>query len=238
MLETSECIEISNNGRTYTDCMEFSLLRFLQLCTYDTNQIISNKHSFYPTEIIQNEMISSFIREYPLIYPDSNFYDVSENGKKQREVWAKFVSDRDFLDYYRNDSAELFTSVENVIKFFNGFFQMNLDINKDKHQENLNKISKRFSNLNKNILLKIKSIDKQKNYLNMKQIIKYISRPESEYIKQIENSELYEIINSKTFINIEIDGHKYEWTLFEMYFSDYNLFENKFITGHSVIYNV
>ena len=235
MLETSECIEISNNGRNYTDCMEFSLLRFLQLCSYDLNQIIKNKISFYPNEIIKNNLIGIYTNEYPIIYPDSNFYNLSENGKKQRESWSKFVSDRDFLDYYRNDFAELFTSIENIIKFFNGFFEMNLDINN--HQESFNIISKKFSNDKKDISLKIRYIDKHKLYLTIGEVIRYISRPETEYIKKINSSELYEIINSKTLIDVKIDGFDYEWILYEMYFTNKDLFSNKFITGHSVIHN-
>ena len=235
MLETSECIEISNNGRIYTDCMEFSLLRFLQLCTYDLEQINLDKFSFYPDSIIYNDLLSSYIKKYPIIYRDSCFYESSENGKKQRELWANFVSDKHFLDYYRNDSAELFTSVQNIIKFFNGFFQIDLDI--INHQESLDKISKIFSNNKKNISLKINYIDKHKMYMSMKNVMRYISRPETEYIKQINSSELYEVITSKTFIDIKIDGYDYEWVLYEMYFSDPELFPNKFITGHSVINN-
>ena len=235
MLETSECIEISNNKRIYTDCMEFSLLRFLQLCTYDSEQIITEKFSFYPDTIIYNDLLNNYVAKYPIIYPDAAFYDLSENGKKQRETWANFVSDKDFLDYYRNDSAKLFTSVQNIIKFFNGFFQIELDINN--HQESLDKISKIFSNKKKYISLKIKYIDKHKMYMSIKEVMKYISRPETEYTKHIDNTELHEIINSKTFIDIKIDGFNYEWVLSEMYFSDIDLFSNKFITGHSVIYN-
>jgi hypothetical protein len=235
MLETSECIEISNDGRNYTDCMEFSLLRFLQLCSYDLDQIIKNKFSFYPNEIVKNNLISIYTNEYPIIYPDSIFYNLSENGQKQRESWSKFVSDRDFLDYYRNDFAELFTSVENIIKFFNGFFEMNLDINN--HDESLNLICKKFSNYKKNISLKIRYIDKHLMYLTIIEVMKYISRPETEYIEKINSYKLNEIIYSKTYIDINIDGYDYEWVLTEMYFYDKELFKNKLITGHSVIHN-
>ena len=77
MLETSECIEITNNGRIYTDCMEFSLLRFLQLCTYDLDQIFTKKFSFYPDSIIHNELLSIFANKYPIIYQDTAFYELS-----------------------------------------------------------------------------------------------------------------------------------------------------------------
>jgi hypothetical protein len=236
MLETSECIQISNSGRNYTDCMEFSLLRFLQLCTFDLKKITKDKFSFYPDKIIRNNLLNDFINNYPLIYPDSNFYEFSENGKKQRESWAKFVSDRDFLDYYRNDFAELFTSVKNIIKFFNGFFSMDLDL--ENHSESLNIIGKKFSNDKKDISLRIKYVDKKKMYLTIKKIMEYISRPETDYIKLIDSPELFEVITSTTYIDITIDGYQYQWILSEMYFSDQNLFENKFITGHSVIYNL
>ena len=237
MLETSESIEIKNKDRIYTDCMEYSLLRFLQLCTYDSEQILKDKFSFYPDEIIYNDLINKYINNYPIIYPDADFYDLSENGKEQRNSWSEFISDRDFLDYYRNDYAELFTSVENIIKFFNGFFQMNLDTNEDNHQKSLNLISEKFSNNKKKISIKITKIEKHKMYMEIRQIIKYLSRPDTEYKNKIDSDELYEVITSITHIDIKIDGFDYQWILEQIYLSEPTSFSNKFITGHSVIYS-
>ncbi len=49
------------------------------------------------------------------IYPNADYYWYDKIAKQERVEWATYVSDKDFVDYYRNDSAELFTSVENII---------------------------------------------------------------------------------------------------------------------------
>jgi len=237
MLETDECIQISNKGRNYTDCMEFSLLRFLQLCAYNCDQIQTNKFSGY-NEYIKNESkseLTNFIKTNPIIYPEAEFYRLTDEGKKQRADWAEFVSDRDFLDYYRNDKAELFTSVTNIIKFFNGFFNMDFDILTP--QESLNLLGTKFSNKNKNISIRVEEINSNTNFKTMDDILRSVSRPEVEYTKYIGNNKLYPIIISTTYLDLIIDGFAYEWALTELYFKDSELFENKFITGHSVIYN-
>ena len=236
MLETTECIMISNKNRFYTDCMEFSLLRFIQMLTYDSKQILTNKFSYYPEYIECNQDFIDFTNKYPIIYPDAEFYLKSVEGKEQRAKWSEFVSDRDFLDYYRNDGAELFTSVTNIIKFVNGFFSMELDILNQ--QDSLNLLAQKFSNKDKNISIKIREINITNKSETMENILKYISRSDTEYIKHVEYNELYSIILSITYLDITIDGFDYEWMLYEVYFDNPDLFENKFITGHSVIYNI
>ena len=130
MLETTECVQINNNERIYTDCMEFSLLRFLQLIMYDSNQITDISKSKYNLDIYNiNDIdtllitnfveLKSFIDNYPDIYKKAQYYLSDKIGLEQREEWSKLVSDREFFDYYRNDGAELFTSISNVINFFN-----------------------------------------------------------------------------------------------------------------------
>ncbi len=237
MLITTECIPISNKGRNYTDCMEFSLLRFLQLCTYDNEELTKEKYSEYPTDINSNELLSNFINKYPKIYQTGKYYLDTKVGTEQRADWAQLVSDRDFLDYYRNDNAELFTSVTNIIKFFNGFFQMNLSTDEFLHQDSLNLIAEKFSNDKKNISINISVIEPKIMYDKMSGILRYISRPETEYKQFINSEENFEFVMSKTYLDIVIDGFKYEWMLYEVYFTDPTLFKNKFITGHSVIYN-
>jgi len=65
VLETTECIPINNGSITYTDCMEFSLLRFLQLLLYDPRQIGKDGFSFYPN---MEGLIKTHIKKYGKIY--------------------------------------------------------------------------------------------------------------------------------------------------------------------------
>ncbi len=135
-LETTECIPISNKDREYTDCMEFSLLRCLQMMTYDPNKVeivadeLDNEdlygksyRSSYVPVVMENPLLKPFVEEFPTIYSSAEQYLENPYGVEQRAEWAGLVSDRgDAIDYYRNDEAELFTSVANIIKFFKLFF--------------------------------------------------------------------------------------------------------------------
>ena len=233
VLETTECITINNKGKIYTDCMEFSLLRFFQMMYYDPEELeingVSHYNTKYNTEKTQDCL--NFIDKYPLIYPNAEYYLKAGDGIAQREEWATLVSNKCFLDYYRNDKAELFTSVTNIIKFFNGFNNMNLDIYNQ--QESLNLISNFFTTNSKKITLKIK--DKSVDHFNFSipDIMRFISRPEDEY--NIYDPNLYKVVKSTTIINISINNDKYLWYLIEMYICDSNVYSNNYITGHSVI---
>ena len=266
MLTTTECIGIINGTKEYTDCMEFSLLRFLQLCLYDSKQVAQtgvsdwgdfffkhrrfniNPHinSHINIESSMFEELEQFTVQYPQIYSSGTYYNINKEGKEQRSNWAKFVSDRDFLDYYRNDRAELFTSPENIFKFFNGFFNMELQIDLDTQtnkqvQENFDAISKKFSNKNKHIAIKVKDVVCTKKYMIIEEILRYISRPvESEYLELQESGEEFDVIFKTTTLDMQIDNFNYNWMLYEVYFENHNpklIGANKFITGHSVIYN-
>ena len=61
---------------------------------------------------------------------DTNFLSTLPDRELQAAlaevVKYGFIYDREFFDYYRNDGAELFTSISNIINFFNGFFSLNL----------------------------------------------------------------------------------------------------------------
>lgn len=237
MLKIPECIQIINNGRKYKDCMEFSLLRFLQLCTCDPKQITYYNFSSYPIEISSNPMLKDFIIGFPTIFPNSEFYSDTKSGFRQRYKWVELLSNKPFFDYYQNDKSELFTSVENIIYFFNGFFHMNLDIKN--LQQSLNLIGENFSNQNKIIILKINGIEKSILNLNMNEIIKLVSRPQidPDYIKELNSNKIYQVISKTTFIDMYIDGYDYQWVLTQVYFANPNLFNNSFITGHSIILN-
>jgi hypothetical protein len=138
MLETTECIEINNLGRIYTDCMEFSLLRFLQLIIYNSQELYDTGKSQYIHENFKLNLLdidnisniselNKFINIYPYIYSNAEYYLSNNIGISQRTEWSTLLSDKLFFDYYRNDGAELFTSIENIINFFNGFFSMKLE---------------------------------------------------------------------------------------------------------------
>ena len=241
MLETTECIEINNNGRTYTDCMEFSLLRFLQLLMYDKELLASYlQSSYFLKELHKSTHIEllQFIDMYPNIYPHALYYLSNIEGIKQREDWTKLLSDKDFFDYYRNDGAELFTSVENILNFFNGFFGMSLNITPEYHQQSLDIIGEKFSSLTKSIRIKKSEPIIEVKQMNVECAMRYLSRPDFEYIKYIDDKTKHNVCFKITKLFIWIDNYSYCWNLTEVYFENSELFENKFLTGHSVIFNL
>ncbi len=228
-LETTECISIENKGRIYTDCMEFSLLRFLHLIGYCPNQMEQSKCSEFSKKV-STGLVGDFIKSHGTIYPDATYYlDEEKPGPVERAHWAEFVSDRSFLDYYRNDGAELFTSVTNIIKFFNGFYSMGLNVYT--HESSLNKIAKHFSTKEKKITLTVISTDTKEETKPMSMIVRLISRPDNEIIG---SSQLKKICICNTVIQIDINDDTYYWKLYEVYFKE-KKFSNNWITGHSVI---
>ncbi len=232
VLETTECIEINNKGRKYTDCMEFSLLRFIQLIGFCPKQLDTKGYSQYNTKTNDN-LICEFIKSYPNIYKSADYYLHDEDGTDEREKWSEFVSDRDFLEYYRNDQAELFTSITNILKFFINFYKLELDLNE--YSGSLNKIANYFSTQDKKIQIKIKNTSITNKKMTMKEINNLLSRPDDE-IKQFNNIlQTHMVVFTNNLIEFSINDYNYEWSLYEVYFNDSNLFKNKYITGHSVI---
>lgn len=229
VLETTECINIINKGRSYTDCMEFSLLRFIQLIGYCPDEINRDGCSKYSSKVDYG-LVSDFIKDHQIIYPQAKYYtDINLPGTKERADWAEFVSDRNFLDYYRNDTAELFTSVTNIIKFFNGFYSMNLDLTD--HTSSLDKIAEFFSNVDKKIKIILNKVKTKEELLPMNIIHRIISRPDNE----VKPSNIkHKIVIIETEIDFIINGIDYRWNLNEIYFKD-NVYSNNYITGHSVI---
>ena len=240
MLETTECIQISNRGRNYTDCMEFSLLRFLHLLVFDEKELKENKCStwYYNSNHVHKDILE-FIEKYPFIYHNGKYYDSGDSGKKQREEWSTLVSDRDFFEYYRNDSAELFTNVKNILLMFKNFFHMDLSIKESEYNNDLKKIADKFSTKNKKISLEIGHQEYNIVDSEMKYIVKYLSKIDSQYNSRINSNKVYKVITKKTIIDIKINDVEYEWHLMEYILDNiHDEISNKFITGHSVIHKV
>ncbi len=236
MLETTEYIPIKNNGRDYTDCMEFSLLRFLHMIFYSKEQINQNNYSGWvinpENELIKiNPDLGEWIGRFPKIYPKASYY-LNPDGRKEREKWAKFVSDRAYFDYYRCDSAELFTNIRNIIILCKELLGMDLNID-DSDFDNLNKLSNILSEYTGKTIKMIIGFEED---ALMKEKISNIKRLFSKPQPDIDNLDdiYYEIINKSTILFLTIDEKKYNWNLTEVYFKD-NIVSNKFITGHSVI---
>tara|TARA_B100000768_G_scaffold181849_1_gene206855 strand:- start:2218 stop:2937 length:720 start_codon:yes stop_codon:yes gene_type:complete len=233
MLETGECILIRNQNRVYTDCMEFSLLRFLQLLTCDINQIKKDGKSHY---IMNNDLIHNklkkYINNFPYIHKCLKNY---QNNVKERSKWSETISDTDGIDYYRNDSSELFTSVENIFNFLKVFLNLEQFIDFSKNltlQEKFDKISANFTTANKKINIIVSDITTRKEIINMKKILSQVSRPDNNYKKYLDNN--FKVVSRETIIYIYVNDHVYEWTLWEKFIENSN-FRNNFITGHSVI---
>jgi len=241
MLETSECVLIHNtNNRSYTDCMEWTLLRFMQLMLYDQTTLIDGKMKYVlPSEydLKISEEINSYVLKNNIIHIDTEYYE-SENGIIERTEWVKLLSDHDNLfDYYRNDKAELFTNVHNIIIFCKHFFNIENISNNNAQQINLNIIASYFSEItNKNILFEITKIETKNISYQMKDFCKLLSKQDEKLTNQKIQYKFFSAIYKTTNIQITINEQKYLWTLMEYYLDDmYNEFKNKFITGHSVI---
>lgn len=222
-LETGECIYIDSNNRIFTDCMEFSLLRFTQLMMVTDN-------FKYPTNIY-NKYLMNHISKYPNIYKSiDKYYDNNE-----RSCWAINVSDKNFFDYYRNDMAELFTSKLNIMKYFQ--YYLDIDVNYDNFQETFNKVAKKFCRDNRYISIDIEKATVNKSKMNMSNIIDYISRPDNDEYNQYIDEDFI-VIDRNSIIKIYINDDVYTWSLWEKFIDDSksnNKLKNKFITGHSVI---
>lgn len=121
MLETTECIAIKNRGRDYTDCMEFSLLRFMHIIFYSESQMEFQGYSTYglnleSTAFQPHPDLLAWMERFPRIYREASYYQEGD-GVLEREAWAQFVSDRPYFEYYRTDGAELFTNIRNIAIF-------------------------------------------------------------------------------------------------------------------------
>ena len=231
-LETTECISIVNKGRSYTDCMEFSLLRFLQLLAHCPEQIEQSGYSDY-SDKVNVGLIGEFIKAHGPIFKFEEYYlDEKSPGVTERADWAEFVSDRDFLHYYRNDSAELFTSVANIIRFFNGFYNLDLSLAESDYGSSLKAIAKHFTTEQVKVSLKITDQVVNIRKLSMREIYRMLSRPDDQY--KLDNS-IHSVCIANTTLGLGINDSNYIWTLYEVYFKDDKLFTNKYITGHSVI---
>lgn len=238
MLETSECVLIYNtNNRSYTDCMEWTLLRFMQLMLYNYDTLSDQKMSYFVENLNLHQDILNFIEKNNMIYVETDYYETSI-GKNERTEWVKLLSDYDNLfDYYRNDKAELFTNVNNILLFYKYFFNCNLiDLN-ESSQYNFNIIAKYLGQItNKNISFEISEINSTKKIYKMQQLCAMLSKEDKNLTNPNIQHKLFSAINKITNIKIKINEENYLWTLMEYYLDDsYTQFNNKFITGHSVI---
>ena len=233
MLETGECILINNQNRVYTDCMEFSLLRFLQLLTCNVNQLKINGFSDYNiNRILLNNKLKNFIDNFPKIYKLLENY---EYNVKERSKWSETISDMNTIDYYRNDKSELFTSVENIFNFIETFININEFKNMGDElsfQDKFDMIASNFSTNDKEIKIVLEKTSAKISKVDMKTIIRQVSRPDNEYINYL--NEVFNVVDRNTTIYIFVNNKIYEWSLWEKFIVDDKI-ENKFITGHSVI---
>ncbi len=242
MLETTECIGINSKGREYTDCMEFSLLRFLQLMLFSASQVSDQGSSSYPPKEDArlrdcSQDLLDYIHAHPTIEQSATHYNCSAEGKQERNDWAAFVSDRHFMEYYRNDRAELFTNISNIIRFYNGFFSLNLSI--ADHKASLNAIARHFSvEGGKQVEITLGATTSRQFNNTMEFYRAMVSRPDDEYASYCNNGQRYPAKLKNTILYIMVDEQEYEWHLYEVCFEPSSPFRNKFITGHSVIHKV
>jgi hypothetical protein len=89
LLETTECIPIWNLGRRYTDCVEFSLLRFLHIVSAEEKDLFECAGCSYKTEIIEREdfdyELYAFITKYSSIVRKAEYYaSYNRDGKEDK----------------------------------------------------------------------------------------------------------------------------------------------------------
>ncbi len=244
-LETTECIEINNHGKVYTDCMEFSLLRFIQMIFSSEKEIneecLSKYHIDLNHDLIEvHPDLKSYIERFPKIYKDGKYYLEGE-GAKEREEWAKFVSDRPYFQYYRPDGAELFTNIYNIIILCKELLGMKFDLQEDDETESIRMISKIISEY-RGSKFKINIEDEviTTTYLPPEKILLFVSKTQPDF--ETLNKPKYCVITKRSVLHIMIEdtihiesNYEYDWNLYEVYFKDDGIVSNKFITGHSVI---
>lgn len=233
MLETTECQRINSKGRIFTDCMEFSILRFLHLMMFKSNKKSFNEDFEYNKELNLDiaQDLQDYINKYNKIYYKSDYYSDEDEGHEEREQWAIFVSDRDFFDYYRDDGAELFTNVKNILSFFKYFLKLDIVY---EPQTDFNLISDKFKTNNKSIGIQVCQPDVEAYNYKMNYICRFLSKDSDEFTSKIDDGKLYKVIKKTTNIIFAINNIHYQWDLIEMYIDD-DTFKNNFITGHSVI---
>jgi len=227
-IETSECITIHNRGRVYTDCMEFSLLRFLHMLSMDVASMHRTGRSGYSLRTKVNEKLRKFIKMFPTIERKVDNYLTSD----ERSKWATTVSDQIGIDYYRNDGAELFTSVANIFNFLRVFLSFKVEESLSMQQK-FDRICGFFSTKSKKIRMSVGNLESKKERKKLRYVTALISRPScSEYQQHLDDT--YTVVTRKTEIVIQINAGKYVWHLWEVFFEE-GCFANNFITGHSVI---
>jgi len=122
------------------DSFEIIMLRLHHLLLNEDGVMRLNK-----VKEIMNEELYEFLIENPGVAIDKEFYK-SQAGINLREKWCLFLSKRSFI--YSNVNYEIIPSMNNLKKFFEIFYKIELDNN----ENNLNNLYNRLSNLNLKII--------------------------------------------------------------------------------------
>ena len=102
--------DVDYNGEkiSYTDCMEFSVLRFMQVVLHDAATLGADG---FPTRV-DLELVNArchpdvvrFFTSHPAIL-DAIEYDPNGSGFAARQAWARLVTRRPFFSYKRSTSG-------------------------------------------------------------------------------------------------------------------------------------
>lgn len=139
------------NGETsleYTDCVETSFLRVLQVLLSDL-QDPSTINLTRLRSMTHDAGLIGFFTAHPRIHRNTFYYDTNE-GQELRTEWAIFLSNRGFI--YNKGEFEVRSTLKNVFSLFHYFFPsiqfqnpIPLTHNQAFYQSELNKISDYFS---------------------------------------------------------------------------------------------
>lgn len=133
--------EFQNFNVIVNDSFEITFLRILHLFL-NNNGVLNFDHLKYLMDLnvkTCNELFD-FLLDNPGIMYDKDFYS-SLAGKRLREKWICFLSNKSFFNYMKNNSYQIYPSIDNFYAFIKNYFpKINIDQNFPNEQVKLNYI--------------------------------------------------------------------------------------------------
>jgi len=132
MLETiRECLITLDNQISYTDCMEISLLRFIQLLFINTDlEENQETYTFNFSKLNQSNIhpeLLFFLERNNIIYKTK--IDFENKGYDLRRNWCLFLNNRQIFEYIKENKYEVRSSFRNLVSFCNYFLKLDLENN-------------------------------------------------------------------------------------------------------------
>lgn len=110
--ERIQLVDTTPGGKniSYTDCMESSVLRFVQLLLCDTRSLDGNG---VPTKVdlelmrsrVSDADVRAYFEQHPKILPTWHEYLEDEPGFEARQAWARVVTRKPYFTYKRSTTG-------------------------------------------------------------------------------------------------------------------------------------